>query len=507
MSNSEKVVFKDYNPKQLQLLPPSLDELIAEGHPVRVVDHIIDKLDIKALEAQYKGGGTSSYHPRLLLKVLVYGYLTNIYSSRKLEAAIKENIHFMWLSGMSRPDHNTLNRFRSDRLKGVLKEVFSQVVLMLHESGHLDMKNLFTDGTKMEANANKYTFVWANSIKWNKRRIVEQLEELWAYTQQVAKEELGEVEPNLSNLTPEKVQKTIDQLNEALKGKKVEQKVKAKLSRAKQWVAKVSDYQRQEEQLGGRNSYSKTDPDATFMRLKEDHMRNGQLKAAYNVQMSTNKQLIVHYTIHQTPSDTLSLTPHIESFKAQLGNTPDQLTADAGYGSEQNYAYLEKEGIAAFVKYNTFQKELKTSRKPLPVKDQFAYDRKEDVYYCPSGKPMKPIGQGKRITAAGYEQTYDRYEGEECQRCPLLEACHSGSGNRIKEYNPTLEDYRRKAKDRLCSKQGIELRKQRNTDVETVFGQIKANKGKRRFSLRGLDKVEIEFGLIALAHNIAKLAA
>ena len=156
-----KAVFKSYNQKQLMLLPPSLDEMIEPGHPVRIVDEIIDNVDDTSLLKQYKGGGSSSYHPRMLLKVLIYSYLRNIYSSRKMEAALKENIHFMWLSGMSQPDHNTLNRFRSDKLKVVLKEIFAQVVMMLAETGHLSLRDAYVDGTKIEANANRYTFVWS----------------------------------------------------------------------------------------------------------------------------------------------------------------------------------------------------------------------------------------------------------------------------------------------------------------------------------------------------------
>ena len=130
-----KVVFKDYNPKQNLLFPPNLSELIDEKHPVKIVSDIIDGLDIKNLIKTYKPGGTSCYHPKMLLKVLIYGYLSNIYSSRKMEQALKENIHFMWLSAMSRPDHNTLNRFRSERLKGEVKAIFTQIVLLLEKEG------------------------------------------------------------------------------------------------------------------------------------------------------------------------------------------------------------------------------------------------------------------------------------------------------------------------------------------------------------------------------------
>ena len=219
--NDMAKLFKDYPQHQLMLLPPSLEELIGADHPVRVVNSVIDRLDLKALNRTYKGGGASSYHPRMLLKVLVFGYVSNIYSSRKLERATKSNIYFMWLSGMQRPDHNTINRFRSDRLKGIIKEVFGKVVELLVESGHVSLKRVYTDGTKIEANANKYTFVWGKSIRRSKERIAEQLEELWDYAESVASEELKDKRPtSFEPVDRERLEKTIEEINSAIGKKK-----------------------------------------------------------------------------------------------------------------------------------------------------------------------------------------------------------------------------------------------------------------------------------------------
>ena len=182
------IKFKEYAQNQVMLIPPTLDEMIAENHPVRVVNQVLDRIDIDPLIEKFKGGGTSSYHPRMLLKVLVFGYLSNIYSGRRMEAALKENIHFMWISGMSQPDHNTINRFRSARLKGVLKQVFGQVVELLAAEGLVNLQVVYVDGTKIESKANRYTFVWGKSIKVSKERIKKQLEELWQYTQDLAQE-------------------------------------------------------------------------------------------------------------------------------------------------------------------------------------------------------------------------------------------------------------------------------------------------------------------------------
>jgi len=179
------VIFKEYNQHQITLFPASYDDYVPVNHPVRIVNQILDGIDISTIESSYKGGGTSSYHPRMLLKVIIYAYLRNIYSSRKIEQALQENVHFMWLSAGNTPDHNTINDFRAKRLKNELQSIFSQVVLFLNGEGVLNLKDLYVDGTKLEANANKYTFVWAKSIQTNKKKIEQQLQELWSYVESV----------------------------------------------------------------------------------------------------------------------------------------------------------------------------------------------------------------------------------------------------------------------------------------------------------------------------------
>src|SRR5947207_964591 len=255
--HKRSIVFKAYTQHQAMLLPPSLDELIAADHPVRVVNRVLDKIDIDPLLKKYTGGGAGSFHPRMLLKVLVFSYINNIYSSRKTEAALKENIHFMWLSGMSTPDHNTINRFRSDRLKEVLRQVFTQVVLLLSEEGLLNIKELYTDGTKIEANANRYSFVWGKAIKTSKERIKKQLDELWQYAKNIAAAELPDTDPSgFETIDAEKEVQTNEQINEALKDKPVNKSVKQKLNYAKKnWSSNLKKYAKQEKILKERNSY------------------------------------------------------------------------------------------------------------------------------------------------------------------------------------------------------------------------------------------------------------
>ncbi len=505
----KRVVFKRYVQNQPTLLPASYEDLVPENHPVRVVNEVLERIDIRALERSYKGGGASSYHPRMLLKVLVYAYLRNIYSSRKIEQALYENVHFMWLSGGAKPDHNTINDFRGKRLKEHLKKVFNQVVVLLAEQGVLSLKELTLDGTKIEANANRYTFVWGKAIKVSRERISRQLKELWEYVEEVYQDEEQQPNtPDIEKIDPEAVERTIREINEALREKEIDPKVRQKLNYAKKnWPSKLREYEQKEKLLAGRKSLSKTDPDATFMRMKEDHMRNGQLKPGYNVQASTDQHYILNYTLGQTTADTVALKDHIDDYIESYGQTPESLSADAGYGSEENYDFLEERGITAFVKYNYFDKE-RTDRKhrenPFNP-DNLFYNRETDTYYCPAGQPMSYSGDKKRRTANGFIQTHRLYQAKNCEGCPMRGPCHKGVGNRIIQRSPNLIRHRQKIKHLLESDEGLEKRRQR-WKVEAVFGNIKQNKGFRRFMLRGLEKVTTEIGLIAIAHNLQRLS-
>lgn len=510
--NRSRILFKQYNQNQMMLLPPSLEELIDADHPVRVVNDVIDNIDDTSLVSQYKGGGTSSYHPRMLLKVMIYSYLCNIYSSRRMESALKENIHFMWLSGMNRPDHNTLNRFRSEKLKDTLKEIFAQVVMMLVESGQISLKDVYLDGTKIEANANRYTFVWGRSVKKNKAKILEQLSELWAYTQKIATDEMGDDTPtDFTPIDPQKIKETVEKIDKALRGKTIDKGVKQKLYYAKKhWSDNFKKYEEYESKLGKRNSFSKTDRDATFMRMKEDRMKNGQLKPGYNLQITTHNQYILSYTLHHNPTDTTTLKSHLEQFKRLYGKYPEILVADAGYGSEENYNILESRHIEAFVKYNVFDRDQKSIRKDSKspfLPEQMDYDAETDSYTCPANKQMKRIGSENRITENGYKQNYAVYQSTNCNGCLLKQNCHKQNGDRVFEVNEKLNHYKARINEKLNSESGLYYRRRRSVDVEPVFANIKYNKGFRRFNLRGNNKVEIETGLLALAHNLKKKVA
>lgn len=243
------------------------------------------------------------------------------------------------------------------------------------------------------------------------------------------------------------------------------------------------------------------------MRTKDDHLQKGQLKPCYNVQLSTNNQVVTHYSIHQTSSDTVTLASHLsEQVQSQLTTYPLQVVcADAGYGSEENYQLLAEAQVQACVKYPGFYQE-QCGRVGKPFDQKYLYyNPDQDCLYCPMGQPMTRVGTEQRRSSTGFVQTYQIYQAQRCQGCPLRGVCHDGQGQRRVQVNHRLGTYKAKAKEHLLSPQGLYHSKKRGWDVETVFGQIKANKGFTRFRLRGKAKVETEIGLLALAHNMKKV--
>jgi transposase len=564
----QKPVFKEYTMGQMVLLPVDLEDEIEPNHLVRVVHAAIEKMDLRVLYEQYKGGGTSSYHPKMLLKVLIYAYTQQIYTSRKIAKALRENIYFMWLSGNSHPDFHTINRFRSEVMKESINEIFVAVLTLLSEGGYIKLEDYFVDGTKLEANASKYSFVWAKNTARYKERVQQKVVQLLEQIEQLnaaENAELGERDlPERSGtrrLTAEQLEQRINELNQVLQQlpkkaaapppvpvetesavetsepkaevnaanetagepsepgeQKKADKRKRHKSKAQQlaegvkqladdYLPRLKKYEEQAAILGERNSYSKTDADATFMRMKEDHMRNGQLKAGYNIQMGTEGQFVVGYSVHQRPGDPGCLLPHLQHVKQQLGRLPENIVADSAYGSEENYAYLEAERVNAYVKYNTFHHETKPRHKPNPfAAETMPYDEQADAFTCPNGKRLSYKATHRYHSDNGYESERRLYECENCSGCPLKEKCTKAQGNRQIKISHRLWQLRDQAREKLLSDKGIALRKQRSIDVETVFGRIKQDWAFRRFLLRGLEKVKIEWGLLCIAHNLTKLA-
>ena len=502
-----KLAIKSDNRKQNLLLPPSLDELVPENHMVRVVDAVIDRLDISDILSTYRGGGNSAFNPKMMLKVLVFAYLSNVYSSRRIEELLRRDIYFMWLAGMKRPDFRTINYYRGKRLKEGFDAVFTQVVKLLHEEGFVSLKVQYIDGTKIESVANKYTFVWRGSVEKYDARLKAKTEALLRQIEQKHAIENQE-HPVSEELTAEEVAKRVDRIREKVDADNLDTEERKALKQIEtDAVPRMNRYKEQLETMGCRNSYSRTDHDATFMRMKEDAMLNGQLKPGYNVQISTENQFITNFGIYQRPTDTLTMISYLESFKTRYGMQSEEIVADSGYGSEENYEYMFSNGMTPYVKYNMFHVEQRRSYRnnPFRVSNLF-YNPHDDFYVCPMGQKMEFIRQEKRYTASGYQQTVSVYRASRCEGCPLRGQCHKSKSDRQIEVNHSLDDYKARARELLTSEQGLKHRSRRPVEPEAVFGQIKECGRFRRLRLKGLTGAKIDFGLKALAHNLRKLA-
>lgn len=504
-----KASFKNQPGMTPELFPTNIFDRIPDNHPVKLVSQVVDQLDLSEIMAQYKGGGCSAYHPRMMVKVLFYSYLSNVYSCRKIDRALTENIHFMYISGNSTPDFRTINDFRGKILKDCIKTLFAEVVKLLVGMGYVSLDVQYIDGTKIEARSNRYTFVWRGSVEKHKEKLETKIKSVLADiensiqsdSQEINKEELPR------KINSEELKEKLSEINKRLK--EPSRKMAKELQKLQdEHLPRLERYEKDLEVLGSRNSYSKTDVDATFMRMKDDHMQNGQLKPAYNTQISTENQFITHASMHQTPGDTTTLESHLDGFEEAYKKQSREVVADAGYGSEENYEMLDNKQVEAYVKYNYFHREQKKKTKNDPfLSANLFYNREQDFYVCPMGQKMEKTGEGKRVSSNGYESKVSHYQAKRCDSCPLVGRCHEAKGNRVIQVNHRLNGLRNKAKDLLTSEKGLYHRSKRPIEVEAVFGQLKSNNKFNRFTMKGLEKTRLEFLLMAMGHNLRKMVA
>lgn len=445
----------------------------------------------------------------MLLKVIVYSYMCNVYSGRRMERLLRENVNYMWLSGMSRPDFRTINRFRSERLcNGRFEELFRQTVVLMNGEGLVSLKVQYIDGTKIESAANKYTFVWKGSVEKNKARLEAKVDAVLKMAEAVLAEEDAECaeEGTCVEDLPERTERILRRMDgQGISDRRLRRSVEKVKDES---LPKLKSYERHLEVMGERNSYSKTDTDATFMRMKEDAMRNGQTKPGYNVQIATENQFITNYGIYWRPTDWGTMIPFLDTFRERYGTQSEEVVADSGYGSEENYAYMADSGMDAYVKYPMFHAETKRryAANVFLVQNMY-YNAEEDYYVCPMGQHMERCGTRHPVSDLGHRSEVAVYRAVNCKGCPFRGMCYKGrSDRRTVEVNYMANGFKRQARELLTSERGMMHRSNRPVEPEAVFGDIKFNHGFKRFRLRSNRKVRVEFGLVALAHNLRKYA-
>lgn len=494
------------------VLPLNLDVFIPDNDSVRLVSQIVDELDFRRLNLTYSSKGRNpSVKPRILFSILIYAYMNGIYSSRQIEKSCKRDINFMWLlTGNSAPDHNTIDRFRRDRLASCLDELFAQFVEKLYEWNEISFENLYIDGTKIEANANKYSFVWKKAIEKNSAKQNAKIDALLC----AINAEFGTRFKNSADKAVlEKVAEFLLNRKEDLseefvtgKGKRKSQ-LQKRTEECLEILEKKEYYEKCRNAFGDRNSFSKTDKDATFMHMKDDHMRNAQLKPGYNMQIGVEAGYVVHCQAFQNRNDVGTLKPFLERWKELHPESSFQnVIADSGYESEENYDYLTSEAKNIFIKPLTYEQWKKRSFKKLIGKrENMTYDAEADAYICNQGRKLPVVKAYKSRTDSGYEAELTEYECESCEGCPVKSKCTKATGNRKIKVSKKFLAQRETSISNITSAKGMVLRINRSIQAESAFGVMKEDMGFRRFLTRGQVNISTEFMLLCFGFNINKL--
>jgi len=497
------------------VLPFNFEVLIPEDDSVRLLSHILEGLNYEALYKAYSSTGRKpAVEPKILFKVLTYAYMNNIYSSRKIENACRRDINFMWLlEGSKVPDHSTIARFRKGYLEEPIDDLFYQMVQYLHNIGEVTFENLFVDGTKIEANANRYTFVWKKVVNKNEAKMfakiqscLEAINLAYVVNLKVAKETiLEDLKAALAYLEEKRQQEQIEFVQGIGKRKSKLQKFTETMQ---EFYNRQEKYDAHNQLFNGRNSYSKTDPDATFMHMKDDHMRNAQLKPAYNVQIGVESEYITGIGVFQDRNDIATLIPFLNDMESKLKTRYENIIADSGYESEENYLYLEEKGQTCYIKPQSYEQWKKKSFKnDISKRENMFYNAETDEYTCHNKKQLKPIGITHRTSATGYRSEITIYECEDCSGCQYKTRCTKASGNRRMQVSKTFVEKRQVSYENITTEEGILLRVNRSIQVEGAFGVLKNDYSFNRFLTRGKNSVKTEFMLLCFGYNVTKLHA
>lgn len=520
-------MFKYYNMNQL-VLPLDLEIKLQENDIAFHIHHLVESIPDEAFQPFLRNTGCPAYHPRMMLKIILCAYSQSVFSGRKMEALLKDSIRMMWLAQGYEPSYRTINRFRvHPEVKELIRQCFVQFRCQLVEEKLIDQEAIFIDGTKIEANANRFTFVWKKSIEKYNKSLIEKSNQL--YNELLEKEIIPEMERESDGeLSVEELAQMVQQVDEVIT--EYDQKIEAspdaterKALRSERkypkrvykqlidLILRKQKYQKDFEILGERNSYSKTDLDATFMRMKDDYMKNGQLKAGYNVQIATEGQYALAYSIFPNPTDTRTLIPFLNKIEKDYFPLPKYIVADAGYGSEQNYEdILSNRKCEALIPYTMYEKEQKKKYKQNPFHpDNWMYDEESDTYICPNQQRVTFRYRSVRTDKTGFKRELKIYECENCSGCPFRSSCTKAKeGNHRKVMvNEKWEQQKEYVRAKLSEEKAGSIFRQRKIDVEPVFGFLKANLRFTRFSVRGKSKVENEMGIALMAVNLRKYTA
>ncbi len=471
---------RPYDQEQIFLLPPSLNEWVRHDHPARVFSEIIDRVYTRPFR-EPKEEGRPAYHPKMMLKVLLWGYATGIRSSRKVEEKLQQDVVFMWLAGLEKPDFRTLCLFRSANREAV-ERVFADDITIARSMGMANIGLVAMDGSKVRANSGIDSFKTVGDWKKTLEKAKCEARRIIAEAERIDKEENDRYgEEARGNELPKEIEKTEDRI------KKIEELLERAKKLGREEKARMS----------------LTDQEAGFM-----HKRTTSIPA-YNAQLAvTEDQIIIHADVTTEPVDVNQTKIAVKCIEKQIGETPGILVADTGYGGGDNIKYLEDNDIDAYVPEEGERNIGKTKRPRAHLygKEAFIYHEQEDYYSCPQGEKLSPVAMSRvKGKYSSREITTYRTERGICAKCPCSEHCTTSKKLGRAITRDGYEASRERMRAKIASEEGKAIYGKRKCMVEPVIGQIKTRSGFWQFLLRGLQKVRIEWKIAATAHNLLKI--
>ena len=458
--------------------------------------------------------GRFRYDPVSMLKTILFGFMANGYISlRELEDSCKVNLRFIYLMNHQTPSYRTFGYFINEIIADSIEEIFCDVNKRIFETENVDLQHLYIDGTKFEANANKYSWVWKNATEKSRYKLFEKITTLF---QQINEElQYSALKLNVNTeYAPEYLFEAADryaafwQLDEAkfVTGRghhKTQQQ--RNYEKLRQYAMKLEEYREKIRICGDeRNSYSKTDHDATFMRVKTDYMGNDQLLPAYNVQIGVADEYIAIVDVNQYRNDMDCFVPLMEKFRNIYGHYPKYPVADAGYGSYNNYLFCEKHGIEKFMKFPMFKKETEDKKyREDPFRAVNFSIGEDGLMRCPNGKAFR-FQYRQKVKGNAYGRQEEVYQCEDCGGCPFSQQCKKTEKNRTVRINRELTAMHREVIDNLESIHGALLRMNRSIQAEGTFGIMKNDRWYKRIVRKGIDSVKLEMFLVSIGHNLHK---
>lgn len=503
-------MYKNYISNETLLIPPNLGEFIPEDAPARLISDIVDHMDLKEIHESYSRSseGQPPYHPAMLLKVILFGYMNNIFSTRGLEAVMRRDAHLIWLSSYQFPDHTTINRFKT-RCMPYIKIIFSRLVMILVERGEIDLADdLYVDGSTIRSRAARRRIKWRkNAEKFSELADADIQESVKALLEQIENGEPAD-ESNTGHVTYTKEQalEIADRIENKVREEGLKN-VKGKIKAIRNACERKEAHDRILTQCDGRCGVSPTDPECGIMHAKEDGY-DGMATPNYNVQIATQNQYVTNFDAYDQPSDKSIAMDFVDTCIEENGVKPSGVVEDAGYGCEEVYVGLEERQIEAVVKYPNYDAE--HNRRPVKEgqydKFGFRLAPDESTLICPVGHTMKVIRTEEQYSLSGFRSDVTVMTCDKCNGCPFKEVCIVPK-NKQGEIHRRLGNIReeQKARLRLDRPENQEKLKRRSLEPEPVFGQLKYNHGYTRFRHFGKAKVTMDLGFEFMALNILKL--